>query len=229
MKQLAAANFSRLIGIIVQRETRVAFQNSQLIVILRARFEDDRGPGNCDRDCFAGNFRGAGIFSRVNQDRAAIESDTAARFVKTENRVRAETRDREVGKRELGSRIVAGAQSGAVVNFVVNRRRFGRSLLRQKLNIVKNGSDFALRRGRWRLRPTGDDRCRGNDREQNRSITSSHGIADRGEFVAINGRMSILGASYLLRTPQSVAIPCNDWLVTLRPRDAVFPLSPFSM
>ena len=101
-----------------------------MIVNRRARFEDDGGPGNCDRDRFAGNFGAAGIFSRVNQDGSAIEPDAAASFVNAENCVRSEARDRKVGKGELGARVIAGAQSGAVVNFVVNRRRFWRGLLR---------------------------------------------------------------------------------------------------
>ena len=150
VQQLARVNFGRLIWKIVQREMRVAFQNGQPVITVRSRFKDHGRTGDSDRDRFGRNFGAAGILSRVKQDRAAIESHAAAGFVDAKDRVLAQTRDRQVGKCQLGARISSGTECGAFIDFVVNRGRSRVGLRRQNLNVVKNGCDPAF--GRWRLR-----------------------------------------------------------------------------
>ena len=49
IEQLRRANLGRLIWKIVQRETRIAFQNDQSIVTVRSRFEDHGRAGDPDR------------------------------------------------------------------------------------------------------------------------------------------------------------------------------------
>ena len=49
MEKFTGANFGPLIGKIDHREPRMAFQNSQVVVIIRARIEDHRRPADSDR------------------------------------------------------------------------------------------------------------------------------------------------------------------------------------
>jgi hypothetical protein len=72
VEQLRGVDLGRLIWEILQRETRIAFQNDQSIVTVHSRFEDHGRAGDPDRHRFCRNLGGAGIFSRVEQDRAAV-------------------------------------------------------------------------------------------------------------------------------------------------------------
>ena len=49
MEQLSGADLSRLIRKILQHETRIAFQNDEVIVAVRSRFEDQGRAGDPDR------------------------------------------------------------------------------------------------------------------------------------------------------------------------------------
>jgi len=92
-------NLGRLIWIIVQSETRRPFQNGQAVVINRLRFKNDGRTANPDRDCLCRKLGAAGIFFRVEKDRAAVETYAAPGFVHTENRIRAKSRDCQIGER----------------------------------------------------------------------------------------------------------------------------------
>ena len=81
VEQLTSPNFGRLIGKIVQRETRIAFQNDEMIVAVHSRFEDQGRAGDPDRYRSCRNLGAAGIFSGVDQDCATFEANAAARFV----------------------------------------------------------------------------------------------------------------------------------------------------
>src|ERR1700693_514308 len=98
VEDLPAANGRRLIGIIVQGKLRQAFQNGQSIVTRGFGLKDKGRAGDCDRYSFRGNFRSAGILSRVNKDRAGVQANTAAGLIDAENCVRAESRDGQIGK-----------------------------------------------------------------------------------------------------------------------------------
>jgi hypothetical protein len=150
MEQFSGADLGRLIWKIVQRETRLAFQNNQLIVTVRLRFEDHGRASDPDRHRFCRNLSGAGILARVEQDRAAVQPDGASRLVEAKDRVRTETRNCQIGKGQFRARIVSRSKRGAVVHFVVNRGRTGVGLFRQKLDVVKNGGDVAFRFRRLR-------------------------------------------------------------------------------
>ena len=94
IEQLPGANVGRLIGKIVQRETCVAFQNDQSIVTVHPRFEDHSRTRDPDRHRFCRNLGGAGILSRVEQDRATVQPNATAGSVETENCVLTKSRDR---------------------------------------------------------------------------------------------------------------------------------------
>jgi hypothetical protein len=157
MENFSGADLSRLLRKIVQRETRITFQNHQLSVTVRLRVENNRGPGNADRDRFGRNLRAARILFRVKKNAAVIQTHVAAGFVQRENGILTESRDGQVRKGDFGTRIVSGPQRIAVVHGVVDFRRARRCLSGQNLNVMINGGDAALRR--LILRKRESDEC----------------------------------------------------------------------
>jgi hypothetical protein len=103
VENLSGADHGRFAWIIIQRKTRVAFQNEQAIETNRLRFHNHRGPSYSNRNSLGYDLSRTGIFSRVKKDRAAVQMNSSASLVKTEDRVRSKPRNRQVLKGQFGA------------------------------------------------------------------------------------------------------------------------------
>src|SRR5882672_5896603 len=102
-----------------------AFENHELDVSIGVILEDDRRTGNRGRDRSGGDLGAARILRDLEEHGAAAEFEIARAFSKTEDRVRAEARERLIGKGEFGAGLDSSAYGGAVAHFVADYGRAG--------------------------------------------------------------------------------------------------------
>jgi len=98
IEHLAAKHLSPVTRFAFQRDPRGALQIIELAPAAAASFENYRRPGYRNGDSAAPDRAAAGILRNAQQNRAGIDLRGAAGFVETEDRVRAETRDGEIGE-----------------------------------------------------------------------------------------------------------------------------------
>ena len=148
---LPGKNFPELLRALLQRNPRAAFERDQLAAPAAASLKDHRRSGYGDGNGAAPDGAAAGILRHAQQDRPGIDIRGPARFAEAEDRVRAQPRDGEVGKGQLGPRIAARAHPGILGYLVIHRRLARGRIGRQQFNFTNDLGDARF----FRTRPVG--------------------------------------------------------------------------
>jgi hypothetical protein len=149
IEHLPGANIANAARIFHERKTRAPFQSNQFAVTRGVRFEDDRGAGNGHGDGVGVNGAAAGILWHAKENRAAIKFGRPPGLAETEDRIRAQTRNGQIGEREFRAGFAARPHGGVFGDFIVHGRRPRVGFGREKLNVADNLRDARFR-GRCR-------------------------------------------------------------------------------
>jgi hypothetical protein len=163
IEHLPGANVANAARIFHERKTRAPFQSDQFAVTRGVRFEDDRGAGNGHRDTFGVNGAAAGILWHAKENRTAIEFCRPPCLAETEDRVRPQAGNCQIGEGEFRAGFAARPHGRVFGDFIVHGRRPRVGFGWEKLNVADDLRDARFRR---RCRNGGPGRENGQARHR---------------------------------------------------------------
>ena len=100
------------------------------------KFADAGSAGDCGagRDSF--DCQAAAAFRYLKKNRAIDQIHLPRALVETEDRVRAEAGDGQIGESQFATRLRAGANSGLTPDKITDHSRARRRLFQQQFNVV---------------------------------------------------------------------------------------------
>ena len=93
------------------------------------KFADASSAGNCGGDANRSDCRAAASFGYLKKKRAIDKIHLPRAFIETEDGIRAEAGDGQIGESQFAARLGAGANSGTVADKIADRGRARRCLL----------------------------------------------------------------------------------------------------
>ena len=96
---LSRTKILKLARILYQGNSSASLQDEQFVPAYA--FQDDSRAGNGDAHATRGNAAAAGIFRDAKKDRAALNLGVVPGLIETENRVCAQTGDRQIDESKL--------------------------------------------------------------------------------------------------------------------------------
>ena len=144
IEHLTGGYLAPVARLFLQGNTGRSLQRVEFIPASPATLENHRGAGYRHRDRAASDRPAAGILRDAQQNRAALDVRGPARFVKTEDRVCAQTRDGQIREGQFRTRFAAGAHPGVFGNLVVQGGLARGSIRREKFYFVDDLGDSRL-------------------------------------------------------------------------------------
>lgn len=154
---LTGAHCAPIAGFRVESDPGRAFQGGQLALPLDSFFKDHRRSGYRDGHRAAPDGTAARVLWHPQQDRTAIDVRGPSALVESKNRVRAETRDREIRKRKFGARVAPCSHASLLGYLVVQGGGARVGVGRQEINLANDLGDAGFLRRRARHRGNGQD------------------------------------------------------------------------
>ena len=138
IQHLPSSNILRLAGMLDQRSTCAPFQDDQFALTCASGFENYRRASDRNRHCACPDGTTARILWHAEKNRAAVELDVAPGSIETENSVRAEASNGQIGESKFRARIPSGAHACVFAHFVVQGCGSRRCVRREKLHVPNN-------------------------------------------------------------------------------------------
>jgi len=101
VEHLPGANIAKVVRALHEGKTGASFKSYQFAVTRVVRFEDDSCAGNGHRNDVRVNGAAAGILWHAQEDRAAIDFRRPPCLAETEDRVRAQAGNGQIGEHEF--------------------------------------------------------------------------------------------------------------------------------
>lgn len=146
VEHLPGANIAKVARVFHEGKTGASFKSYQFAVTRGVRFENNGCPGNGHRDDVRVNRAAAGILWHAQENRAALNFRGPPCLAETEDRVRAQAGNSQIGEREFRARIAASPHAGVFGDFIVHRRRPRVGFGGEKFNVADDLRDERFRR-----------------------------------------------------------------------------------
>jgi hypothetical protein len=170
VEHLPGAHMAKVARAFRKGKTGASFKSYQFAVTREVRFEDNGRAGNGHRDDVRINRAAAGILWHTEENRAGLNFRGPPCLAETEDRVRAEAGNSQIGEREFRARIAAGPHAGLFGDDIVHGRRSRVGFGGKKFNVADDLGD-----ARFRRRSRNDWSEHENDEARNRAGQDSGG------------------------------------------------------
>jgi hypothetical protein len=100
------------------------------------KFADASGASDCGGDSNGSDCRAAASFGYLKKNRAVPKIHLPRAFIDTEDGVRAEASDGQIGESQFGARLRASANSGTTADKITDRGRARRRLFEQQFDVI---------------------------------------------------------------------------------------------
>ena len=115
-------NQDRFANALLEIKSCNSFEHDEFSDSSRMIFHHDRGADDSGCDCVGRDGCPSGIFWHAQQNRPIDQLHLSCLLIETEDGVRTESGECEIGKRQLTARLKACAHGGVLSNLVINCR-----------------------------------------------------------------------------------------------------------